>query len=157
MLAGNVGIEQASGASVPFTPGRGNATQEQTDVESFVVLEPVADGFRNYRKTEFKISPEEMMLDKAQLLGLTASEMTVLLGGMRALGISADGHHGVFVDTPGKLDLSIVENNFSLLKKRKKHFFEKFIKNETKQYKNKFQRYLQANKLSSHMRVVVRK
>ena len=67
------------------------------------------------------------------------------------------GFNILFVDTPGKLDLSIVENNFSLLKKRKKHFFEKFIKNETKQYKNKFQRYLQANKLSSHMRVVVRK
>ena len=102
VLAGNVGIEQASGASVPFTPGRGDATQEQTDVESFAVLEPFADGFRNYQKTEFTVSPEQMMLDKAQLLGLTAPEMTVLVGGMRALGISADGH-GVFTDTPGKL------------------------------------------------------
>jgi len=102
VLAGNVGIEQASGASVPFTPGRGDATQEQTDLESFAVLEPFADGFRNYQKTEFTVSPEQMMLDKAQLLGLTAPEMTVLVGGMRALGISADGH-GVFTDTPGKL------------------------------------------------------
>jgi len=106
VLAGNVGIEQASGASVPFTPGRGDATQEQTDVESFAVLEPFADGFRNYQKTEFTVSPEQMMLDKAQLLGLTAPEMTVLVGGMRALGISVDGH-GVFTDTPGKLT-----NNF---------------------------------------------
>ncbi len=102
ILAGNVGIEQASGASVPFSPGRGDAIQEQTDVESFAVLEPFADGFRNYQKTEFTVSPEQMMLDKAQLLGLTAPEMTVLVGGMRALGISADGH-GVFTDTPGKL------------------------------------------------------
>jgi len=102
VLAGNVGIEQASGANVPFTPGRGDATQEQTDLESFAVLEPFADGFRNYQKTEFTVSPEQMMLDKAQLLGLTAPEMTVLVGGMRALGISADGH-GVFTDTPGKL------------------------------------------------------
>jgi catalase-peroxidase len=102
VLAGNVGIEQASGASVPFTPGRGDAIQEQTDVESFAVLEPFADGFRNYQKTEFTVSPEQMMLDKAQLLGLTAPEMTVLVGGMRVLGISADGH-GVFTDTPGKL------------------------------------------------------
>ena len=106
VLAGNVGIEQASGASVPFNPGRGDATKEQTDVESFDVLEPFADGFRNYQKTEFTVSPEQMMLDKAQLLGLTAPEMTVLVGGMRALGISADGH-GVFTDTPGKLT-----NNF---------------------------------------------
>ena len=102
VLAGNVAIEQASGASVPFTPGRGDALLEQTDVESFAVLEPVADGFRNYQKAEFSVSPEEMMLDRAQLLGLTAAEMTVLVGGMRALGISADGH-GVFSETPGTL------------------------------------------------------
>ena len=102
VLAGNVGIEQASGANVPFTAGRGDASQEQTDVESFDVLEPVADGFRNYQKAEFSVSPEEMMLDKAQLLGLTASEMTVLVGGMRGLGISSNGH-GVFTDSQGKL------------------------------------------------------
>ena len=102
VLAGNVGIEQASGTTVPFTPGRGDATPEQTDVESFEVLEPIADGFRNYQKTGSTANPEEMMLDKAQLLGLTAPEMTVLVGGMRALGISSGGH-GVFTDTPGKL------------------------------------------------------
>jgi catalase-peroxidase len=102
VLAGNVAIEQASGVSVPFTPGRGDASQDQTDVESFAVLEPVADGFRNYQKTEFTVSPEEMMLDKAQLLGLTAPEMTALVGGLRALGVSHSGH-GIFTDTPGKL------------------------------------------------------
>jgi catalase-peroxidase len=102
VLAGNAGIEQASGASVPFNPGRGDATKEQTDVESFDVLEPEADGFRNYQKTEFTVSPEEMMINKAQLLGLTAPEMTVLVGGMRSLGITAGGH-SVFTDTPGKL------------------------------------------------------
>ena len=102
VLAGNVGIEQASGVSVPFVPGRGDASQAQTDVESFEVLEPVADGFRNYQKTDFSIGPEEMLIDKAQLLGLSAPEMTVLLGGMRALGISEDGQ-GVFTKTPGKL------------------------------------------------------
>ena len=106
VLAGNVGIEQASGVSVSFTPGRGDATQEKTDVESFAVLEPEADGFRNYQRTEFTVSPEEMMLNKAQLLGLTAPEMTVLVGGMRSLGITANGH-SVFTDTPGKLT-----NNF---------------------------------------------
>jgi len=102
VLAGNVGIEQASGVMVPFTPGRGDATQAQTDIESFEVLEPVADGFRNFQKTDFTVSPEEMLLDKAQLLGLTAPEMTVLVGGMRALGIS-ENNHGVFTETPGKL------------------------------------------------------
>ncbi|MDA8717503.1 catalase/peroxidase HPI [Alphaproteobacteria bacterium] len=102
VLAGNVGIEQASGVKVPFTPGRGDATKAQTDIESFEVLEPVADGFRNFQKTDFTVSPEEMLLDKAQLLGLTAPEMTVLVGGMRALGIS-ENNHGVFTETPGKL------------------------------------------------------
>ncbi|MDA0357941.1 MAG: catalase/peroxidase HPI [Proteobacteria bacterium] len=102
VLAGNVGLEQASGVPVPFTPGRGDASQEQTDIESFEVLEPVADGFRNFQKADSSVSPEEMLLDKAQLLGLTAPEMTVLVGGMRALGIS-QGSHGVFTDTPGKL------------------------------------------------------
>jgi catalase-peroxidase len=90
VLAGNVAIEKSSGADVPFTPGRGDASQLQTDVDSFDVLEPVADGFRNYLQRMFSVSAEEMMLDKAQLLGLTASEMTVLLGGMRSLGVSSD-------------------------------------------------------------------
>ena len=97
VLAGGVGIEMASGASVPFAPGRGDATQEQTDSDSFEVLEPAADGFRNFQRNAFAVSPEEMLLDKAQLLGLTAAEMTVLVGGMRALGISTDGH-GVWSD-----------------------------------------------------------
>ena len=102
VLAGNVGIEKASGLSLPFTPGRGDATQAQTDVDSFAVLEPVADGFRNFQKADYSVSPEEMLLDKAQLLGLTAPEMTVLVGGMRALGISTNGH-GVFSVTTDKL------------------------------------------------------
>ena len=102
VLAGNVGIEKASGASVPFVPGRGDASQESTDVESFSVLEPEADGFRNYLKKNFSITPEELMLDRAHLLGLSAPEMTVLVGGMRALGISSD-ERGIFTDKPGKL------------------------------------------------------
>jgi len=97
VLAGGVGIEMASGTSVPFAPGRGDATQDQTDVDSFDVLEPAADGFRNFQRSSFAVSPEEMLLDKAQLLGLTAAEMTVLVGGLRTLGISADGH-GVWSD-----------------------------------------------------------
>ena len=97
VLAGGVGIEMASGASVPFAPGRGDASEAQTDADSFAVLEPAADGFRNFQRTSFAVSPEEMLLDKAQLLGLTAAEMTVLVGGLRALGISADGH-GVWSD-----------------------------------------------------------
>ena len=90
VLAGCVGIETASGASVPFTPGRGDATQEHTDVDSFAVLEPVSCGFRNFLKQNYAVMPEEMMLDKAQLLGLSAPEMTVLVGGLRSLGVSSD-------------------------------------------------------------------
>ena len=95
VLAGNVAIEQASGMNVPFIPGRGDASSNQTDIESFEVLEPVADGFRNYLEKNFSVSPEEMMLDKAQLLDLTAPEMTVLVGGMRTLGVSSDSR-GLF-------------------------------------------------------------
>ena len=102
VLAGNVGIEKASGLKVDFTPGRGDASQEQTDVESFAVLEPIADGFRNFQKASSAMPAEEMMLDKAQLLGLTAPEMTVLLGGMRSLGIS-NNEHGIFTDDSNKL------------------------------------------------------
>tara|TARA_B100000282_G_C31723421_1_gene487186 strand:- start:990 stop:2021 length:1032 start_codon:yes stop_codon:yes gene_type:complete len=90
VLAGNVGIEMASGMDVPFAPGRGDATEEQTDAASFSVMEPLADGFRNFLKTNYAVTPEEMMLDKAQLLGLTAPEMTVLVGGLRTLGVSSD-------------------------------------------------------------------
>ena len=97
VLAGNVGIEMACGSEVPFTPGRGDATEEQTDAASFSVMEPVSCGFRNYLKTNFAVSPEEMMLAKAQLLGLTAPEMTVLVGGMRSLGVSSDDR-GLFSD-----------------------------------------------------------
>jgi len=102
VLAGNVGIEKASGSNVPFNPGRADTTQEKTDVESFGVLEPFSDGFRNYHNNDLEVTPEQMMLDKAQLLGLTASEMTVLVGGMRSLGISFDGH-GIFTNDKDKL------------------------------------------------------
>ena len=89
---------------VPFTPGRGDATQEQTDIEAFDVLEPFADGFRNYLKTEYSVSAEELLIDRAQLLTLTAPEMTVLLGGMRALDANVgQSQHGVFTNRPGLL------------------------------------------------------
>ncbi|ELJ8712104.1 catalase/peroxidase HPI [Vibrio cholerae] len=109
VLAGNVGIEQAAKAAgvnvtVPFASGRGDATIEQTDVESFEVLEPLADGFRNWQKKHYVVTPEEMLLDKAQLLRLTAPEMTVLIGGMRVLGTNYGGsQHGVFTDRVGAL------------------------------------------------------
>ncbi len=95
IYAGNIAIEKASGVEVPFVKGRGDATQENTDIYSFAVLEPISDGFRNFHKNNISISPEEMMLDKAQLLGLTASEMVVLVGGLRSLGISNNGY-GLF-------------------------------------------------------------
>lgn len=102
ILAGSAAIEQAAKNSgydirVPFTPGRMDATQEQTDVQSMAVLEPMADGFRNYLKTQYKLSTEELLVDKAQLLTLTAPEMTVLVGGMRALNANFDdSKHGIF-------------------------------------------------------------
>ena len=102
VLGGNVGIEEASGLEVPFTPGRGDASEDQTDVESFDVLEPVSDGFRNYHSESAGNSPEEMLLDKAQLLNLTATEMTLLVGGLRSLGINS-GSYSSFTDSPGKL------------------------------------------------------
>ncbi len=102
VLAGNVGLEQASGVEVPFAPGRGDATAEQTDADSFSVMEPRADGFRNFQRGGFTVAPEEMLLDRAQLLGLTASEMTVLVAGLRSLGVSDKGH-GVWTSTD-KLD-----------------------------------------------------
>ncbi|MEC9431926.1 MAG: catalase/peroxidase HPI [Pseudomonadota bacterium] len=109
VLAGNVGVEQAAKAAgfevaVPFAPGRGDATAEMTDAPSFDALEPLADGFRNWAKEDYVVSPEEMMLDRAQLLGLTAAEMTVLVGGMRAMGTNHGGTaHGVFTARPGAL------------------------------------------------------
>tara|TARA_B100001057_G_scaffold57957_1_gene51362 strand:- start:27915 stop:30047 length:2133 start_codon:yes stop_codon:yes gene_type:complete len=92
ILAGNLAIEKASGMEVPFTPGRGDASDNQTDPESFEYLEPLSDAFRNYHRSGLSVTAEEMMLDKAQLLGLTAPEMTVLLGGMRSLGITASDY-----------------------------------------------------------------
>ena len=109
VLAGNTAIEEAASAagvaiSVPFAPGRGDASQEMTDIESFEVLEPVHDGFRNWLKKDYVVQPEEMMLDRAQLLGLTAPEMTVLVGGLRVLGANHGGSpHGVFTDRVGTL------------------------------------------------------
>ncbi|MCO5089980.1 catalase/peroxidase HPI [Bosea sp. (in: a-proteobacteria)] len=109
VLAGNLGVEQAAKAagftvSVPFVPGRGDATDAQTDAASFAPLEPLADGFRNWQKEEYAVTPEEMLLDRAQLLGLTAAEMTVLLGGMRVIGTNHGGtKHGVFTDRVGAL------------------------------------------------------
>ncbi len=109
VLGGNLGVEQAAKAagvevSVPFAPGRGDATQEQTDVESFEVLEPIHDGYRNWLKKDYKVSAEELMLDRTQLMGLTAPEMTVLVGGMRVLGTNHGGSkHGVFTDREGVL------------------------------------------------------
>ena len=109
VLAGNIGVEKAAAAAgikiaVPFTPGRGDATQEQTDVASFDVLEPIHDGFRNWVKKDYAVSPEELMLDRTQLMGLTAPEMTVLVGGMRVLGTNHAGtSHGVFTKNVGAL------------------------------------------------------
>ena len=106
VLAGSAAIEKAAGSpvKVPFTPGRMDATQEQTDVESVSFLEPVADGFRNYRKTKYNASTEALLVDKAQLLTLTAPEMTVLVGGLRVLNANFDGSaHGVFTHQPGVL------------------------------------------------------
>ena len=116
VLAGNVGIEQAAKAggfdvNVPFVAGRGDASQEQTDASSFDVLEPIADGFRNFQKMEYSISAEELFLDKAQLMTLTAPEMTVLLGGLRVLGANYGGTaHGVFTENPGTLSTDFFTN-----------------------------------------------
>ncbi len=116
VLGGAYGVEQAAKAAgftveVPFTPGRTDATAEQTDVESFSVLEPFADGFRNYQKGPSDVSAEELLVDKAQLLTLTAPEMTVLVGGMRVLGANHDGaRHGVFTDRIGQLTTDFFVN-----------------------------------------------
>jgi len=105
VLAGAAAIEKASGASVPFTPGRGDTTQELTDVDSFAVLEPKFDGFRNYKNTSDPRSTEALLVDKAQLLSLTAPEMTVLVGGLRGLDANAGGSkHGVLTNAPGTLN-----------------------------------------------------
>jgi catalase-peroxidase len=109
VLSACAAIEQAAknaghDVTVPFTPGRTDASQEQTDVDSFAVLEPVADGFRNYQKAAYSVSAEELLVDKAQLMTLTAPEMTVLVGGMRVLGANhGQSPHGVFTNRPGTL------------------------------------------------------
>lgn len=116
VLAGNVGVEQAAKAGgqeveVPFTPGRTDATQDQTDVDSFAVLEPEADGFRNYQKTDYSVSPEELLVDKAQLLTLSAPEMTALVGGLRVIGANfGDTKHGVLTDRVGTLSTDFFTN-----------------------------------------------
>jgi catalase-peroxidase len=116
VLAGNVGVEQAAKAAgfdveVPFAPGRGDATDEMTDADSFDVLEPLADGYRNWMKKDYVVSAEELMLDRTQLMGLTAPEMTVLVGGMRAMGANHGGTaHGVFTDRVGALTTDFFVN-----------------------------------------------
>jgi catalase-peroxidase len=116
VLAGNIGVEKAAATagvkiSVPFAPGRGDATQEQTDVNSYKVLEPIHDGFRNWVKQTYAVSPEELLLDRAQLMGLTAPEMTVLMGGMRVLGTNHAGtSHGVFTKNVGALTTDFFVN-----------------------------------------------
>ncbi|MEO5333186.1 MAG: catalase/peroxidase HPI [Magnetococcus sp. YQC-5] len=116
VLAGNLGVEQAAKAagfevSVPFAPGRGDASQEQTDVPSFAVLEPLADGFRNWMKKDYRVNAEELLLDRAQLMGLTAHEMTVLTGGMRVMNLNhGTTQHGVFTDRAGALTTDFFVN-----------------------------------------------
>jgi catalase-peroxidase len=111
VLGGSVAIEKAGGVKVPFTSGRGDASQQQTDVESFDVLEPRFDGFRNFKNTKDSRSTESLLVDKAQLLTLTAPEMTVLVGGLRSLNVNAGGsRHGVFTDKPGTLTNDFFKN-----------------------------------------------
>lgn len=116
VLGGCAAVELAAKAAghtveVPFAPGRTDASQEQTDVESFDVMEPIADGFRNYQKGSYSVSPEELLIDKAQLLTLTAPEMTVLVGGMRMLGANhGAAQHGVFTSRPGALTTDFFVN-----------------------------------------------
>jgi catalase-peroxidase len=120
VLGGCAAVEQAArnagyGVKVPFTPGRADASQQQTDVDSFAVLEPVADGFRNYQKTKFTVSAEELLVDKAQLLTLTAPEMTVLVGGMRVLNANVgQSPHGVFTQRPESLTTDFFVNLLDL-------------------------------------------
>ena len=116
VLAGNIGVEKAAAAAgvkiaVPFSPGRGDASQAHTDVESFKVLEPIHDGFRNWVKKDYAVSPEELLLDRAQLMGLTAPEMTALVGGMRVIGTNHAGtSHGVFTKNIGSLTTDFFVN-----------------------------------------------
>ncbi|MEP2604003.1 MAG: catalase/peroxidase HPI, partial [Paraglaciecola sp.] len=123
VIAGNIGVEHAARAAgfdvhVPFSPGRGDASLEMTDVEAFEVLEPVHDGFRNFLKANYVVTPEELLLDRSQLMGLTAPEMTVLVGGMRVIGTNFNGtKHGVFTDNEGALSndffVNLTDMNYS--------------------------------------------
>ncbi len=123
VLAGNVGLEASIKATgfdvkVPFAPGRGDAALEQTDVKSFEVLEPLHDGFRNWLKKDYVVAAEEMLLDRTQLMGLSAHEMTALIGGMRVLGTNYGGtKHGVFTDREGQLTtdffVNLVDMNYT--------------------------------------------
>ncbi len=132
VLGGNMGIEEAIKAAghdveVPFAPGRGDASAEQTDAESFEWLEPQADGFRNFAKADFMVEPEEMLLDRAQLMNLTAPEMTVLIGGMRVLGTNYKGsEHGVFTDRVGQLTtdffVNLTDMNYRWVPKGRNHY-----------------------------------
>jgi catalase-peroxidase len=116
VLAGNLGVEQAGKAAgyeidVPFTPGRGDASTAMTDAESFAPLEPIHDGYRNWLKQNYAVSPAELMLDRTQLMGLTAPEMTVLVGGLRVLGANHGGtKHGVLTDREGALTTDFFVN-----------------------------------------------
>ena len=116
VLAGNVGVEQAAKAAgvdvtVPFSPGRGDATEDATDADSFAPLEPVHDGYRNWLKQDYAVSPEELLVDRTQLMGLTAHEMTALVGGMRVIGTNhGDAKHGVFTDRVGALTTDFFVN-----------------------------------------------
>jgi len=133
VLAGNVGVEQAARAAgfdvtVPFSPGRGDTTDAATDAESFAPLEPVHDGYRNWLKQDYAVSPEELMLDLTQLMGLTAREMTVFVGGMRVLGTNHGGTgHGVFTDREGALTTDFFVNLTDMnnvWKPTRKNFYE---------------------------------
>jgi catalase-peroxidase len=139
VLGGNAAIEDAAKKAgltikVPFTPGRMDATQEQTDVEGMAVLEPMADGFRNYQKTDYTLTTEQLLVDKAQLLGLTAPEMTVLIGGMRALNANYDGSSlGILTEQPGVLNNDFFRNLLSMEyewkpKSEKKDLFDGVIR-----------------------------
>ena len=120
VLGGGAAVEAAAKAAghsvtVPFTPGRMDASQEQTDVNSFAVLEPMADGFRNYQKKKYTLTTEELLVDKAQLLTLTAPEMTALVGGMRALNANFDeSNHGILTSRPGSLSNDFFVNLLSM-------------------------------------------
>lgn len=120
VLGGVAAVEKAArdaghDVTVPFTPGRTDATQEQADVESVDMLQPASDGFRNYQRADYTVAPAELLIDKAQLLTLTAAEMTALIGGMRVLGTNTDGsNHGVFTDRPGVLTNDFFNNLLSM-------------------------------------------